>query len=295
MELDEARAFLALAAAGSLTAASAQTGVPRSTLRRRLDALEESLNCPLFVSDGRRMTLTARGQTFQELARQLIAHADQIESTMRGTDQTVERTLVVIVHSGFHPALVFGVGSLLRRRHPQVRFDLRVRDNVLAALVDEGDVAVTLDVGLPDDGVWIARRIRSVPLRLRASQAYLTQHGRPQSIADLARHDVVTCSMVGPRDSLPLLAGGTIRVKPLASADDLRFCAQAAASGHGIALSPPPVLHSGAEGTLEPVLEDVVGVDMVARIVAPGGLSTRPQVASLVRGLLDYASGFPWE
>lgn len=287
MDLDELRSFVALADAGSLTGAAETSGVPRSTLRRRLRALEERLNCPLFNTDGRRLVPTQRGREVEQMARRLLMHADAMEATIRGTRFMPERSIVVIVQTGMSPALVYAVARFLRAQNPAFRFEIRARSDTLAALVNEGDLAVALNVDIPDDGYWITRKLGEVPMRLRASEQYLAARGAPTSLEDLANHDVITCSTVTPANALPLRAGGTFPVSPIAVADDISFCHHGASSGYGIALAPP--MQSGGSA-LRTVLEEVVGVDVVCRVFAPGGLSSRPQVATLVRGMIDVAA-----
>ena len=50
-DLDELRAFLAVIEAGSMKAAAADLGVPRSTLRRRLESLEQRVGVTLLWTD----------------------------------------------------------------------------------------------------------------------------------------------------------------------------------------------------------------------------------------------------
>jgi DNA-binding transcriptional LysR family regulator len=50
-ELDELRAFLAVIDAGSVKAAAVDLGVPRSTLRRRLESLEQRVGVALLWTD----------------------------------------------------------------------------------------------------------------------------------------------------------------------------------------------------------------------------------------------------
>ena len=50
-DLDELRALIAVVAAGSTKTAAHELGVPRSTLRRRLESLEQRVGAPLLWSD----------------------------------------------------------------------------------------------------------------------------------------------------------------------------------------------------------------------------------------------------
>lgn len=50
-ELDELRAFLAVIHTGSVKAAASELGVPRSSLRRRLESLEQRVGVALIWAD----------------------------------------------------------------------------------------------------------------------------------------------------------------------------------------------------------------------------------------------------
>ncbi|MFN3201386.1 MAG: LysR family transcriptional regulator [Bradymonadia bacterium] len=293
MELDELRAFVAVVDVGSLSGAAQATGTPRSTLRRRLESLEDSLNCPLFVDKSRPQMLTQRGRALEELARRLLMHAEQVESSIRGTIAPPEQTVVVIIQTGLSHLLAFSIAEMLRSRNPRLNFGLRIRNDALATLAHEGDFAITLNTEIPEEGVWITRKLVDIPLRLRISDMYIARKGRPETIEDLAKHDIVTCSMVGPRDTLPLIDGGTMPVSPVAITDDIAFCDHAALTGYAIALSPPPMSHPAMTHmpTLHTLFEDVIGIDITCRIFAPGGLSSRPQIADVVQGLVEFTQG----
>ena len=61
--LDDINVFCAVVAQGSLKQASVHLGVPHSTVSRRLDALENSLQLDLVKRTTREISVTARGAT----------------------------------------------------------------------------------------------------------------------------------------------------------------------------------------------------------------------------------------
>ena len=76
MELRTLRYFLAVADAGSVTAAAAQVRVAQPSLSRQLHRLEAELGLQLFQRDGIRLVLSPAGSQFVGVARDLIARAD---------------------------------------------------------------------------------------------------------------------------------------------------------------------------------------------------------------------------
>ena len=76
MELRTLRYFLAVADAGSVTAAAAQVRVAQPSLSRQLHRLEADLGLQLFQRDGVRLVLSPAGSQFVAVARDLVARAD---------------------------------------------------------------------------------------------------------------------------------------------------------------------------------------------------------------------------
>ncbi len=86
MEMRELRSFLAVADAGSITAATRHLHVTQPALSRQIQALERQLDLVLFERRNNRMLLTSAGHQMLRIARDLLAHhelADKAASTIR--------------------------------------------------------------------------------------------------------------------------------------------------------------------------------------------------------------------
>ena len=93
---DDLRFFLAVARAGTLTAAAAQTGTEHTTVARRILALEEALNSRLFHKSHVGYALTEAGEG-------LLAAAEAMESVFvsaTATEGSIGRTIVGTVRIG---------------------------------------------------------------------------------------------------------------------------------------------------------------------------------------------------
>ena len=72
MLLVDVRTFLAVASAGSLSAAARQLNVVPMQVSRRIAGLEENLGVRLFHRTTRSLTLTAEGEAFVPYARAMV-------------------------------------------------------------------------------------------------------------------------------------------------------------------------------------------------------------------------------
>lgn len=81
MELRTLRYLLAVADAGSVTAAAAKVHITQPSLSRQLRQLERDLGIALFARDDGRLRLSAAGRAFLPVARNLVAQADGALST----------------------------------------------------------------------------------------------------------------------------------------------------------------------------------------------------------------------
>ncbi|NGN94834.1 LysR family transcriptional regulator [Nocardioides sp. KC13] len=79
MDLRLLRYFVATADAGSATRAAEVLHVTQPVLSRQLRQLEANLGVPLFAREGRRLRLTRTAEELLPRARDLLAHADDLE------------------------------------------------------------------------------------------------------------------------------------------------------------------------------------------------------------------------
>lgn len=84
MELRHLRYFVAVAESGSITRAAQLVRVAQPSLSRQLRQLEQDVGEQLFDRSGRRVRLSAAGEVFLPLARDLVGRADRATTLMHG-------------------------------------------------------------------------------------------------------------------------------------------------------------------------------------------------------------------
>jgi len=177
---------VAVAEAGSLSAAARRLNVSQPTVGRRLEQLETQLGTRLFDRTARGLTLTKVGENILNHARQMEEGALAIERIATGSNQELQGKVRI--------SLIEDLGikwlpqRLLdfHREFPQLAIEVNIDNRNVNLLRREADIAVRL--ARPEQGDLICRRAGMLHFGLYASQAYLDEHGLPQHRADLKDH-----------------------------------------------------------------------------------------------------------
>ncbi|MDO6459424.1 LysR family transcriptional regulator [Granulosicoccaceae sp. 1_MG-2023] len=149
MELNNLRAFLAVAESRSFSAAAEQLHLTQPAVSKRIAALEDSLASALFDRVGRKTLLTEAGRALLPVARNVIGELNRVQDSIArlGTDIGGRLSIATSHHIGLHR-----LPPVLReftRRYPEVELDLHFMDSEDAlAAVDNSAVELAV-VTLP--------------------------------------------------------------------------------------------------------------------------------------------------
>lgn len=150
MNVDQARAFLAVAEELHFGRAAERLRIAQPPLSRTIKKLEQSLKAELFIRSTRSVELTAAGAALMEPARKIIAASEDARRIVRETLHGE----IGVVRIGFAGASVHStIGALVRRvkkDHPRITLELesaqfahhglqRVVDGSLDAVIGRWD------------------------------------------------------------------------------------------------------------------------------------------------------------
>ncbi|MFO1302456.1 MAG: LysR family transcriptional regulator [Burkholderiales bacterium] len=179
-------AFAQTVQQGSFAAAARELGLTPSAVAKSVARLEADLGLKLLHRTTREVSLTSDGRSLAERCRRVVDEIDALRSDAEGARGEPAGTLRVTAPITFGKRVLVPRIAALVARHPRLAVDLVLSDRY-ADLVKEGlDAAVR--VGVLPDSSFVARRIAQQQLVFVASPAYLAQHGRPASPAQLAGH-----------------------------------------------------------------------------------------------------------
>lgn len=267
VDIEKLRVLLCVAENGSIQGAARVLKLPRSQLRRRIEALEAEVGVALLHRHAEGILLTAAGVVVAERGRSLLDDMERLKSSARAAAGEATGVLRVFEPIGMPLLARAQCVRAMRMALPRLQLVVRQVEDPLAHLDEPCDL-VLHDGPAPDRNTWFTRVLVRVPLRALASRDYLSSRGVPPNLAALADHEILGWKRAKERaDQWPLVAGGHVEVAPWYVGHDLQLLRALAAQGGGVLFAPDtPFLDDGAIGPLERVLEDEIGGEMVFRV-----------------------------
>ncbi len=192
--------FAEVAAAGSFTAAGQRHGLPKSTVSRRIAALESALGQRLLTRGTRSLSLTPFGDGILQHGQRLLEELAQVTDLAQHRQLTPAGLLRVSLPPEFQELSLLPFLQDFVARYPLVRLSLDLSPHRVDLMAGRYDLAVRVARQLPDDTALVARPLTELRHGLYASPAYLARHGIPSGPQDLAAH--VALTLIGS-DGLP--------------------------------------------------------------------------------------------
>lgn len=196
LDWDKLRVFHAAAEAGSFTHAAETLNLSQSAISRQVSALEYEVGAPLFNRHARGLVLTEQGEMLFRTAHDVLVKLEAIKSRLNEAQEKPSGILRVTTTVGL------GAGWLTERLpefldlFPEIQVQLILANEELDLTMRQADCAIRLRQ--PQQPDLIQRRLFTVHFHLYASAEYVNRHGKPASIAELAKHRIVTFGVPVP-------------------------------------------------------------------------------------------------
>jgi DNA-binding transcriptional LysR family regulator len=249
---------LAVAEAGSLSAAARQLKTPLATVSRKVSELEAHLQTKLFNRSSRALVPTDAGRSYIAASKRILADVSEAERAASG-EYTTPRgeltvsTLVALGRLHLQPILVEFLAKF-----PEVDVQLSLQDRTVNLLEEHVDIALRIG-NLADSGL-IAVRIGEIGRVVCASPGYLKTRGTPKSPDDLSKHDCISYPPFQSPTAWRLARGPKEYVVPVRSrlvVSNLESASDAARAGLGITVAfSYHVAEAIQSGELVPLLQD---------------------------------------
>ena len=190
IDLELVAQFIAVAEAGSLSAAAARLGLAKSSLSRNLHHLEAAVGAELLHRSTRRLALSTAGAALYERAAPLVgALADAVRS-LPEREEAPSGELRVTAPVDLGVLLLADVIARFTARHPAVRVDLHLTARKVDLIGEGFDLAIRATAGRMRDSSLAMRRLSPVEAQLYAAPTYLARRGPVREPGDTA-HDWV--------------------------------------------------------------------------------------------------------
>lgn len=195
IDWNRARAFLATADAGSLSAAARELGLTQPTLSRQVAALETELGVTLFERLGKKLVLTETGETLLSHVRAMGEAAAAMTVAASGRAQEIEGRVSISATDGYAAYLLPDIVERIRREAPQITIVIVSCNSLSDLRRREADIAIRHV--RPDEDGLIGKLVCESTAHFYASQSWIARNGRPASVGDIAPHDLIAYEEIG--------------------------------------------------------------------------------------------------
>ena len=285
--VDQLRAFVATAQAGSFTAAADQLGISNRLSSKYVSELEVRLSVRLFQRTTRKVGLTSAGEDLMARAPAILDDLDTALAEVTAGSGGLTGTIRISAPITLGEVYLAGMLGRFAQTHPDLTVDLRLSDRY-ADLAREG-IDLAFRIGHFDMASLKVRRLGSFQSVLVASPDYLARRGVPNRPSDLASHDcIIDTNRRNPRHWAfeNNSSTQTIAVQGRVQVNSARAAVELASRGLGIAYAPRFALREAVDaGALVPILADNAGERSLLGAVYLEG-RTLPRK---VRTLIDFA------
>lgn len=249
---------LAVAEAGSLSAAARLQKTPLATVSRKVSELEAHLQTKLFSRSSRALVPTDAGRSYIAAAKRILADVAEAERVASGEYTTPRGELSVSAPVTLGRLYLQPVLTEFLAAFPEVDVELALQDRAVNLLEEHVDVALRL--GPLADSSLIAVRVGEIRRVVCASPAYLKSRGKPKSPEDLSAHDCISYPPIQSPTLWRFERNKTEHAVPVRSrliVSNLESACDAARARIGIAVAfSYHVADSIKRGELTPLLQD---------------------------------------
>jgi DNA-binding transcriptional LysR family regulator len=229
---DDLRYFLRAAQTKTLAGAARSMGVERTTIGRRLSALERALGAALVLRGPEGLTLTPLGQRIAPLVEEVERAVSAARAAASSQRARVRLSVPQALTGMFSQAL-----AQLRRDHAEISLEIISSNRPPDLKRGEVDLAVVVRTVIEED--LVRRSLGEVGWSLYAADAYLARRPDPIDPNDLSGHEIValnTDTTVAP--AAKWLAEHAVNATVVSRSNASAALVAAAVAGAGLALLP---------------------------------------------------------
>lgn len=187
--------FLAVAEAGSLTAAGKSLGMSQPTVGRRIRALEDHFKTPLLKRKDGSLIPTVFGQSMLDHIRRMQDEAAAIDRSSATLEDSLSGVVRLSATEGIGTAWLPGVMQRFRSEHPDILVDIGISFQSYNLAQREADIALRWN-SPGEQNSLIGRKVADVSFGMFASPEYLALAGAPETLEDMPKHDGVVASIM---------------------------------------------------------------------------------------------------
>lgn len=189
LDAGKLQAILAVAQAGSPSAAASKQGVQPSTIYRQIEAAESQAGSPLFHRRQGAWTPTALGVRLVDIAAELENRLREFSLVAAAQDSRAAGLLRVTASDAQAHFYLADRLSGFHNKHPNLSVELLITNHRLDIAIGEADIALRPH-SQPGDGL-VGRRVGRMLHAVFGSENYLLGKPQPRKPDDLEGHQLL--------------------------------------------------------------------------------------------------------
>lgn len=284
--MSDVPAFIAVVEQGGVSAAARQIRVPKSTVSRAIQRLEDSLQMRLLERNSRHLRVTSEGQVFYKHCQLIMEQVDAAEAHMNGLNQVPSGELTVSLPVGFSRYVMAGQLGRFQAQYPDVTLTVEVTPRAVDLIGDHIDVAV--QVGDLPDSELIATHLFTTPL-IWVGSGEQYRSGQVFESADALLSHIHICERRYHHTPIQVRHEGktlALQINAAIESSDPVLVRDTVLAGHGIGLMPKAYcLRELDNGTLVEVAPDF---PLVKATKASAVYTSRRMLSSKTRAFIDF-------
>jgi DNA-binding transcriptional LysR family regulator len=280
--------FVRVASLGSFSAAARALSLSQTMVTKHVAALEERLGVKLLHRSTRKLTLTEGGRNYLAACERILAEIEEAEASASLDRIEPRGTLRLNVPLTFGFRHIAPALPEFHRLHPAVAFDLGLADRFVDLIEEGWDLAIR--IGRLKDSSLVVRRLAPCRTVVCAAPSYLKQHGTPETLDDLSRHNclgyTLPSAIGADRWAFEIEGDVVVPVRGNLRANNGDALLAAAVAGQGLIYQPTFIVGDCLrDGSLVPVLGGIPTYQPGIHAVLPSGREAPAKVRTFVEFL----------
>lgn len=189
LDLNDLRIFAAVARLSSFSAAARELGLPKSSVSRSVARLEGTLHTRLVQRTTREVRLTQTGIVLQQRCLAILSDVSEAVDYVASLGTGPRGLLRISSGIGFGVNVLSELLPPFLAQYPDVSVALDLTSRNIDLVADGVDV--TIRIGPMPDSDMVATQLGTIHRYPCAAPEYLARRGTPQSVEELADHDIV--------------------------------------------------------------------------------------------------------
>lgn len=188
-DLQNMAIFNEIVETGSFSKAAKSLDIAKSSVSKRINALEKSLNVILVQRSTRQLKITDEGWALYKHSKQIMQNLAQARDIASNLSEAPQGTLRISAPPLFGRIEVAPLLPKFQRLYPNVSIEFHLTEKY-SEIIGEG-FDISLRMGKLPDSTLTMLPLTTFDVACCASPQYLKTHGTPENLSELESHDCI--------------------------------------------------------------------------------------------------------